>query len=288
MDRVETRELTYFVTVAEELHFGRAAERLGIAQPPLSRAIKRLERRLGVALLDRGSRHVALTPAGEVLLHEGSRALDAVAAAALRTRRAGQPDPRLVVATKPGGDAGLLPDILAAYEREPDAIPVDVHLCGVGEQMSLLRDGRADAAFLHAPHDDLSGIDTEELLVQRQVAVLPAWHRLAGRDGVRLADLEGETMPRWPGMAADAASGPEVRDAGQLMQLIVLGHTIAVLPESAVGHVRRDLVCVPVLDAPLVTMMVGWLEQSRSRALAAFVRAAAAVANRHQPVMAQG
>ncbi|GAA1800305.1 hypothetical protein GCM10009735_35860 [Actinomadura chokoriensis] len=78
---VETRELTYFLAVARELHFGRAAERLGIAQPPLSRAIGRLERRLGVTLLERTSRRVALTPAGETLLAEGAAALDAVAAA---------------------------------------------------------------------------------------------------------------------------------------------------------------------------------------------------------------
>src|SRR6266545_7645628 len=101
-DRIETRELAYFVAVAEELHFGRAAQRLGIAQPPLSRAIQQLERRVGVALLERGSRGVALTPAGAVLLREGRRALDAVAAATRRAQRAGTSDPRLVLVTKAG------------------------------------------------------------------------------------------------------------------------------------------------------------------------------------------
>ena len=85
---METRELRYFVAVAEELHFGRAAERLGIAQPPLSRAISQLERRLGVTLFERTSRQVTLTAAGEVLLGEGLAALDAVSAAERRTRRA--------------------------------------------------------------------------------------------------------------------------------------------------------------------------------------------------------
>ncbi|MCZ4509315.1 LysR family transcriptional regulator, partial [Streptomyces sp. ActVer] len=80
MDTLETRELRYFVAVAEELHFGRAAERLGMAQPPLSRAIQQLERRLGVCLLERNRRGVSLTDAGEVLLHEGRAALDATTA----------------------------------------------------------------------------------------------------------------------------------------------------------------------------------------------------------------
>ena len=90
MDEVEIRELRYFVALAEELHFGRAAQRLGIAQPPLSRAIRQLERRLGVTLLERTSRAARLTAAGEVLLHDGRAALDAVTAAARRAQRAGR------------------------------------------------------------------------------------------------------------------------------------------------------------------------------------------------------
>src|SRR5689334_22473489 len=86
--RVETRELRYFVAVAEELHFGRAAQRLTMAQPPLSRAIQQLERRLGVVLLHRTARAVALTEAASVLLHEARAVLDAVEGAAHRTRRA--------------------------------------------------------------------------------------------------------------------------------------------------------------------------------------------------------
>ena len=282
MDGLETRELAYYVAVAEELHFGRASLRLGIAQPPLSRAIKQIERRVGVPLLERSSRSVRLTPAGEVLLHEARKALDAVTAATRRTRRAGQVAARLIVATKPGGDAGLLPDILSEYGSAPDALAVDVLICGIGEQAALLRDGRADIGLLHLPWDDLSGFDTEELLVQRQVVVLPAHHRLAGRPAVRLADLAGEPMPRWPG-AAGGPAGPAVRDSAQLMELIALGRAVAVLPESVRGRLRTDLVCVPVLDAPRSTVVIGWPERSRSLAIAAFVRAATAVAARRRP-----
>ncbi|HTU05100.1 MAG TPA: LysR family transcriptional regulator, partial [Trebonia sp.] len=100
MNDLEVRQLRYFVAVAEELHFGRAAGRLGMAQPPLSRAIRDLERHLGVALLERTTRQVRLTVAGEVLLRDARRALEAVTAAARRTQEAGRPSPRLRVALK--------------------------------------------------------------------------------------------------------------------------------------------------------------------------------------------
>jgi DNA-binding transcriptional LysR family regulator len=277
MEHLETRELRYFVAVAEELHFGRAAQRLGIAQPPLSRAIRQLERRVGVTLLSRESRGVTLTPAGEVLLREGRRALDAVAAAARRAQRAGQNEPRLVVVTKAGGDAGLLPDILALYESQPGAVRVDVHICGIGEQARLLRDGQADLALVHRPYDDISGFDTEELLVQQHVAILPRQHRLAGRSALVLADLDGEPMPRWPGVD-EPADAPLVHDAAQLLQLIALGRAVAVLPESTRTHLRDDLVAVPVLDASPSTLLLAWPAGVRSRAVAGFVRAATTAA----------
>jgi DNA-binding transcriptional LysR family regulator len=98
MDRLETRELAYFLAVADELHFGRAAARLGIAQPSLSKTVRQLERRLGVTLFERTSRAVTLTEPGRVLSREARIALQAVSAAALRTQRAGIRDPRLILA----------------------------------------------------------------------------------------------------------------------------------------------------------------------------------------------
>lgn len=275
MVELETRELRYFLAVADELHFGRAAERLGIAQPPLSRAVQRLERRLGVPLLVRTSRRVELTAAGAVLRDEARAVLEHVAGAALRTRRAGEPGPALVVVVKPGGDGGLLPEVLAAYESDPDATPVELLMCKMGEHPGLLRDGRGDVALLHVTErTDRSGLDSLELLVERQVAVLPAAHPLAGRPALHLADLAGEQVFR-------SFGDMPVGEGGQLMQLVSLGRAVAVVAESVRMRLARDLVAVPVLDAPPVALHVAWPEASTSQAVAAFVRAAVAVAGRH-------
>ncbi|MGW5263322.1 LysR family transcriptional regulator [Microbispora sp. NPDC004025] len=279
---METRELRYFVAIAEELHFGRAAQRLGIAQPPLSRAISQLERRLGVALLERTSRSVTLTDAGSVLLTEGRAALEAVEAAERRARRAALAaagSPGLVLVTKAGAAGELLPKLLDAYAAEPGAVAVDVLLCGIGEQERLLRDGRADVALLHRPFDSTAGFDVEELCTEGQVVVLPAGHPLTTRAHLRMADvtaLPGLPMPRWPNLDGTYPDGPgpQVRDHAQLLQLIALGRATAVLPESCRTHLRGDLAAVPVLDAPAVTTVIAWPPHSRSRALAGLVRAA--------------
>ncbi|KAA9150925.1 LysR family transcriptional regulator [Amycolatopsis acidicola] len=276
---METREMRYFVAVAEELHFGRAAQRLGIAQPPLSRAIRQLERRLGAPLLERNSRGVALTEAGTVLLREGRAALDAVEAAERRTRRAAQ-TAGVVLVTKAGASSELLAKLLDAYAAEPGSVPVDVVLCGVGEQEQHLRDGRADVALLHLPFDSTSGLDFDELHTEGQLLLVPSGHPLSTEPHMRLADiaaLPDLPMARWPardGTYPDGP-GPEVRDNTQLLQLIALGRASAVLPESARAHLGGGLAGVPVLDAPKVTTVIAWPPHSRSRAVAGLVQAAA-------------
>lgn len=282
MAGVETRELRYFVAVAEELHFGSAARRLGIAQPPLSRAIRQLERRLGAVLLERTSRQVALTEAGSVLLREARAALDAVEAAEQRTRRAALAAAGragVVLATKAGASGELLARLLDAYAAEPGAVAVDLLLCGVGEQERMLRDGRADVALLHLPFDSTAGFDTEELQTERQVVVVPAGHPLAARDQVRMTEvteLAGLPAARWRGRDGTYPDGPgpEVRDQAQLYQLVALGRACCVVPESVRAQLREDLAAVPVPDAPPVTTVIAWPPHSRSRAVAGLVRTA--------------
>ncbi|GAA2105243.1 LysR family transcriptional regulator [Kitasatospora saccharophila] len=277
MDRLETRELAHFLALAEELHFGRAARRLGISQPALSRTVARLERRVGAPLLLRGGREQALTGAGRVLAREAAAVLAAADAALHRTRRAGQHEPRLVLAVKPGGDGGLLPALLAAHRAGPDPVRVDVLLCDPAERVRLLHDGTADLALLHHPPHDLTGLDTELLLTENQLAVLPRTHPLADRPRLRPADLAGEPTVRWQGTSGPDRAGPEVRDLTQLQQLVALGQAVAVLPESVRGQLRADLCGIPLLGAAPTALLLAWPEHSTSPVTAAFVRTAAAL-----------
>ncbi|AZM48864.1 LysR family transcriptional regulator [Streptomyces sp. WAC 06738] len=281
MDTLETRELRYFVAVAEELHFGRAAGRLGIAQPPLSRAIQRLERRLGVRLLERDRRGVALTAAGETLLSEGRAALAATTAAARRTRRAGGAEgpgasrDRLVLAVKAAASHELLHKLLDTYAAEPGAADVEVLPSGTCEQGEMLRDGRADVALMHAPFNSLTGFDSEELTSEGQIAILPAAHPLAARTALTLADVAdvpGLPLARWSGSAPGA--GPLIHDQTQLAQLIALGRTAAVFPDSARAWLWAEHAAVPLTDAPPVVTHLAWPAHSRSLALARLVRTA--------------
>jgi LysR family transcriptional regulator, benzoate and cis,cis-muconate-responsive activator of ben and cat genes len=274
---VEIRELRQFVTVAEELHFGRAAERLGIAQPPLSRTITQLERRLGVTLLERTSRKVTLTEAGSALLTEGRSILAAVAAAERRTRQAATGQPALVLGAKAGGSAELLAKLLDAYAAQPGAVAVAVELCEARPHL-LLREGNVDVALLHEPYDPTEGFDTEILQSEGQVAILPAAHPLAGRSQVRMADVS--TLPdlplaRWLGPAG-YAEGPGVRVTSltQLYELIALGRATAIVPVSSKTDLRKDLAAVPVADAQAVNTVIAWPPASRSRPLADLIRTA--------------
>ncbi|UOX86352.1 LysR family transcriptional regulator [Amycolatopsis sp. FBCC-B4732] len=283
MDDVEVRELRYFRAVAEELNFSRAAERLGMAQPPLSRAIRLLERRLGVQLFERTSRHVALTPAGNVLFAESAKALDAVTAAVRRTRRAAQRLPALVVTAKPGVATDLLRRIADAH---PD--PVDIRVSGFGEQADLLRDGQADVAVLGCPGDH-DGLDVEVLVSEPRVAALPSGHELARRSVLACADFAGRATPRWPG-SSDAeraywsgqdvtggpvTPGPVVRDSSQLLEAVALGQAIALLPASVADlRSRHDVVYRPVVDATPYALALAWAAGARDQRIARFVRTA--------------
>jgi DNA-binding transcriptional LysR family regulator len=255
-------------------------------------------------LLERTTRQVILTAAGSVLLEQATLVLAAAAAAITRTQRAGRPEPRLTVALKPGGDGGLLRDIIAAYQR-PDLPPVEIKVVTWGEPPALVRDGSADLALLRGPFTQHS-LEIEELLSEPRVVALAADHRLAGRTRLRRADLAGEPLPNWPDADAATAAywagcdpqslaaawpdsapptltttGPQVSDLAQLLEVVALGQAIAFLARSAtVRHPRPDIVYLPVIDLSPSIVAIAWPEGSRSRAIAAFVAAATQITAR--------
>jgi DNA-binding transcriptional LysR family regulator len=289
MSDLEVRQLRYFMTVAEELHFGRAAERLSMAQPPLSRAIRNLERQLGVRLLERTTRQVRHTPGGQILLEDARIALDAITAAAERASNAGRATPVLRVALKADYDGGLLPAILAAYRTQDAALPVDLVLGGRGEQLPTLRQGRADIALLPLPFDD-HGLDSELLLSEPRLVALAATDPLTDRPHLRLADLGGRILP--DGSPADrdgqpprstsetaSADGPRRLDMSQIFSLIEVGSIIWFPPVSvARRHPRPGIAYRTVADLPPLELALAWPQHSRSPAVAAFIRTATSVA----------
>ncbi|HEX2313120.1 MAG TPA: LysR family transcriptional regulator [Thermomonospora sp.] len=284
MPEPEVRELRYFRAVAEELNLTRAAGRLGIAQPPLSRAMRRLERRLGVALFDRTDRRLTLTEAGEVLAEEAAAVLDALDRAVRRTRQAALPGRGLVVTAKPGVATGLLHTVCERFRAEPDAPELQVVVSGFGEQADMVRDGRADVAI--AACFDGHGLDTELLATEPRVAALSPGHRLAERDVLTTADLVSEPAPRWGdptvvdndywlGNPARPTGGPVVRDTAQLLEVVALGQAVALVPSSlAARNVRPDVTYRPVPDAAPYRTLALWQAGSRSPWIARFVQTA--------------
>ena len=290
MNDLEVRQLRYFVAVAEELHFGRAAGRLGMAQPPLSRAIRELERQLGVALLERTTRQVRLTAAGEVLLLDARSALEAVATAARRARQAGSPSPRLRVALKADVDGGLLPQILDAYCADDAALPPELVLGGFGEQPQALRDGLADVGLLLCPFDD-RGLDSEPLLTEPLLVALAAADPLAARTRLCLPDLAGRRLPGGSPASQGPPAGPRRADTprpasnlAEIFSLVETGSVVFFAPASvARRYPRSGIAYRPVSDLPDSTLAVAWLQDARSPAVAAYERAACTVAATAHP-----
>ena len=200
MNNIDLRHLRYFVAAAEELHFTRAAERLGIRQPPLSMQIKQLERRVGAPLFRRLSRGVELTAAGESFLVDTrnilSRLDNAIAAAESMAR--GQTG-RLRVGF---GGATYLPDLVPAGIMRYRSLYPDVFLSP--EQSNTpslvhgLREGHIDIAFIRPPIEDGEGLVIDAFFEEDMVIVLPVGHAQGRNKSVRLADLSKETFILFP------------------------------------------------------------------------------------------
>uniref|UniRef100_A0AAU2UWQ7 LysR family transcriptional regulator n=1 Tax=Streptomyces sp. NBC_00003 TaxID=2903608 RepID=A0AAU2UWQ7_9ACTN len=289
---MELRTLRYFVAVAEELHFGRAAGRLHMSQPPLSRAIKQLETELGASLFDRSPGGVALTPVGAVLLDE-ARALLAQAAR-MRER----------VAAAAGAMAitvGILGDstdprairLAAAHRRRHPHVEVRVRETGLADPTCGLHAKVVDVALTRGPFDE-TGLVVHELRSDPVGALLRADDVLAGRDSLKPADLadrrwfrfpEG-TDPLWQAYwnGGEPREGPVVRAVQECRQAVLWNGTVGMtLLDDEPGD---GLIVVPLIDMPPSRMVVAWREYDTNPAIRSFVRLAIAAYAHADPQVA--
>lgn len=248
MNQLETRELAYFVAVAETLHFGQAAERLGITQPPLSRAIAHLERRVGVPLLERTTRRVTLTAAGEVFLAECRTIVEAMDTAVRKARKAAEQ--RVTIAARPGSGPGVLPALIAAADRA-DGLVTDVVF--TYDELGALRNGTADVALM-CQTVAIPGLELMELGPEEPVVLLPAGHSLAERPFLPLAEVEA-----LPGYATHLPN--EALDT--MVDRVALGQLVVVLGESVRGRLGESVRAVPVHGYPPTQLVLAWLPDAR-------------------------
>jgi DNA-binding transcriptional LysR family regulator len=284
---MELRHLRYFVTVAEELHFGRAAAKLHISQPPLSMQIRALEDELGVVLLKRTQRQVALTQAGNALLQEARQILARVEQAVLVTRRAGRGEiGELSVGFISVADYNVLPVVLREFRRRYPLVNLNLREATTDAQVRDLVAGRLDVGFVLPPMAE-PALESVPILREPLIVALPEKHPLARKPGKlaleKLKDAPFILFPRpyAPGLSCCKAAGfsPRVEQEAIQMQTIVslvsaeLG--VALIPAS-LTHLRRTGVVYKSLrhGSPLTEIHLAWRRGDELPALRLFVEMA--------------
>jgi DNA-binding transcriptional LysR family regulator len=250
MSLMELRHLHYFVAVAEELHFTRAANRLGIKQPPLSSQIRQLEEELGTPLFHRRTRGVELTDAGKLLLEEARIILTQVETAKTDVRRCARGETGRIIV----GSAGavyfhpLIPAIIREYRMRYPGIVLAPQASSTAPLVERLRAGRIDAAFVRPPISDSSGLTIEPLVDEEMVIVLPAGHALGGSASAPLTALAKEKFVLYPrALNPDAYDsiisalhhagftptlGQEAPQIVSVIPLVAAGMGVSIMPRS--------------------------------------------------------
>ncbi|ALE74213.1 LysR family transcriptional regulator [Pseudonocardia sp. EC080610-09] len=281
---MELRHLAAFVAVAEELHFGRAAERLHMAQSPLSRRIRTLEDELGTQLFERSTRSVALTAQGDALLEHARRLLDEAALAERAVRAAGHGEVgRVSIGFAGASSYDVLPLLTRAVTSELPGI--ELVLRGQtysGQALNDVADGRLDIGFAAVPVR--TGLDARVVRLERIVVALPDRHRLAGQESVALAELASEPFVSFPadgGSAVrdaahracfDAGFTPriaqEAPDSYTMLTLVGAEVGVALMVSSAQRIHTGHVVFRPLSDEPpALPIALAWRADNPSRAL---------------------
>ena len=293
--QMELRRLRYFVAVAEELHFGRAAKTLHIAQPALSQQIKALEAELGVKLLQRSNRGASLTEAGKVLLAEAKFLIECSNRAVRRTRAAGEGlSGTLHVSFTRSGSSEAATTIVEEFRRRFPDIELRLATAFTTRHIEQLREGTLDVAFVRPPlhADELATlvVGNEEL-----VLAMPADHPLAHRERrrIELAEMRHEPVVSWPqesgpgfhdcirrqvwGEEAPNVSREEPEEE-QMLRAVARGAGIAVITDSKAGALSVPGVAIRrfAYPAPTVDVALAWRADDRSPVLRRFIQVAEA------------
>jgi DNA-binding transcriptional LysR family regulator len=271
--RLDLRQLRYFLAVADELHFGRAAARLRIAQPALSRAIRKLETEVGAELFDRSSRRVTLTPAGEAFAAEARRALAHARAAVTGARRAQRVGSHVALGFVSSLARRIAPGFVADFAARRPTVAVDLYELPMSDQLVALKNGSLDLGLLYLP----AGWTPHELAVaplrhERVLLAVPAGHALADRDELDPREARDED---WVGVAPEAMPSPErdllaragfaprvvveASSMNALLALVAAGRGVAFAPEAAVDESRTDVAFVPLAPhVPPIVLAAAW------------------------------
>lgn len=208
---MDLRQMKYFLALAEELNFGRAAARLHMAQPPLTRQIRALEEELDTALFVRTTKGVELTAAGQALLDEVPNILSLAMRARERTQRAGQGlIGQLDVGLFGSGVLDAIPRLLASFHRARPDVRIALHNLTKAEQLQALRERRITIGFNRLVPAE-AGLLVQTVLQEKLVVALPDTHHLCGRSEITLHELDGEPMISYPntplpGLAQEVAN----------------------------------------------------------------------------------
>ncbi|GAA3069025.1 LysR family transcriptional regulator [Pseudonocardia yunnanensis] len=295
---LDLRLVRYFTVVADHRHFGRAAAALRIAQPSLSRQIRRLEQELGARLLDRTPQGSRLTEAGEVFLPRAKALLRSAAQAAARTRAAARPSLITIGYTT---NLIVTPAVRELRRQHPEADVRSLHLPW-NEPRDALLDHRVDVAVTRLP------IRSDQLRVtilydEPRVLLVPLDHHLAGTESATLDDIAGEPIPRvsdnptWNAYwrvdprpdGSRAPDGPLVADVEDKFELIASGQAVAIVPAgSSTRSHRPDLTTVPLEGVEPSHVVLATRSGDRSRLVAAFRTCAEALLTGPRSPIAHG
>lgn len=287
---LDMRKLRYFVAVADRLHFGRAAAALYISQPALSRQIRQFEQELGVELLERSSRQVRLTPAGQRLAEDGARLLADSDAAVARARRAGAGGLSLTVGFMLGMD---MAPVLAQFARTQPDVEIQLQRLHWWNHAAALRDGRVDAGFVRLPLPP-DGLEIRKLYTEPICVTLPADHPLAGQASVDITELAGEPVllyadaqPEWNAFwtydprpdGGQPSRGPDVHDMEEIVAYARAGRGVAFLPAPITANIAPPgVLFLPVHGIPPGQVALAWDADRPPGHIAALLSAARGLA----------